>query len=69
MLKIGEKFTLTNDAVENYGEEYRDKVFTVSHVATSQEGHRGYDDSMEGMALYDAEELNFSVYEYEVEEA
>lgn len=68
MLKIGDKFMLTEDAIDNYGEQYRDKIFTVSHVATNTEQHRGYDNSMEGMALYDAEELNFSVYEYEIEE-
>lgn len=66
MLKIGEQFILTEDAIENYGEEYEGKKFTVSHVARNTKEHPGYDNSMEGMALYDAKELNFSVYEYEV---
>jgi hypothetical protein len=66
MLKVGQKFTLTNNAIANYGEKYRGKAFTVSHVATNADQHRGYDESMQGMALYDAEELNFSVYEYEI---
>lgn len=67
-MKIGDTFKLTNDALDNYGEEYRDRVFTVSHVAKSKSDHPGYDESANGMALYDAEGFNNSVYEYEVEE-
>jgi hypothetical protein len=68
MLEVGNKFKLTDDAVEHYGQEYKDKEFTVCHVATSIEEHQGYDEGLQGMALYDAVELNFSVYEYEIEE-
>ena len=68
MMKVGQEFTLTDDAIENYGERYRGKKFTVSHVATNEKQHRGYDSGMNGMPLYDAKELNFSVYEYEVVE-
>lgn len=66
--KVGDKFTLTNDACENYGSQYIGRVFTVSHVATSIEEHRGFDEGA-GSALYDAHELNFSVYEWEMEAA
>ena len=78
-MKIGDKFELTEDALENYGAEYKDKVFTVSHVATaympakefyakgSPNGfHPGYDNGVKGQSLYDSEELNFSVYDWEV---
>lgn len=68
MLKIGEKFILNEDAIEHYGKEYQGKEFTVSYVATSEDEHKGYDEGMKGMALYDAKELFFSVYEYEIEE-
>ena len=66
-MKIGDKFTLTSDAVENYGSEYANKVFTVSHIAYDKSQHPGYDEGLNGQALYDAEELQFSVYDYEVE--
>lgn len=68
MLKIGDKFILSDIALENYGEEYRDIEFTVSYVATNIEEHQGYDESMDGIALYEADELNYAVYEYEIEE-
>jgi hypothetical protein len=67
-LKIGSKFTLTDNALENYGEKYRDQVFTVSHVATSVKDHPGYD-AVAGGALYDATELPFSVYDCEINRA
>lgn len=74
MMKIGDAFKLTDSALEIYGEEYRDRVFTVNHVATSKDDHPGYDESVnspdtdEKMALYDAEDFDNSVYEYEVEQ-
>lgn len=71
MLNIGDKFVLTDTAiVDNYGEEFRNRVFTVSNVITNSSEHIGYDDSMKGMALYSAVENDFhnSVYEYEIEE-
>lgn len=79
-LKVGDSFTLTPDAVENYGEKFSGKTFTVSHVATKympaaefyakgkpQGYHPGYDPS--GGALYDAHGLAFSVYDWEVNPA
>lgn len=64
-MRKGDHFFLTDDAVDNYGEKYRDKIFTVSNVARNSKEHRGYDEGMNGMNLYDAEELSFSVYEFE----
>jgi hypothetical protein len=78
-LRKGSKFRLTEDAIENYGEEYRDKVFTVlqwfdrcclpdlMHLPANKHGHPGYEDDGSGRILYDAEELNFSVYDWEIE--
>lgn len=65
-MKVGDKFIFTDEAIANYGEEFKGKTFTVEHVATSKKEHIGYDKSAKGMALYDAEELQFSLYEYEV---
>lgn len=66
MLKVGDKITLTDEAIENYGEEYQNKEFTIEHIAFSKNDHIGYDNGLEGMALYDLRELDFSVYEYEI---
>lgn len=78
-LRIGSTFRLTPDALENYGAKYANQTFTVSHVSTAYmpaaefyaKGkptgyHPGFDESA-GCALYDAEELTFSVYEWEIE--
>jgi len=32
-MRVGQKFTLKKDALDNYGEQYRDQVFTVHYVA------------------------------------
>jgi len=57
---------MTNDAIENYGEKWRDVELVATHKATkympSKEFyakgmpsgyHPGYDESMKGMGLYD----------------
>lgn len=66
-MKIGDQFRLTEDALENYGNKY-DGVYTVSYVSRNRRDHPGYDEGMKGRALYDAEELSFSLYDWEVEE-
>jgi hypothetical protein len=76
---IGSKFKLTADAVDNYGAKYADRTFTVTKWATHHgkpseccgdnpsdpHGHPGFDGSA-GSAIYDAAELPFSVYEWEM---
>ena len=71
--RIGDTFKLSNDALDNYGEQYRDKVFTVKGVydhynkspwGSDPTGHPGFDESA-GSALYGSE-LNFDVYEWEM---
>lgn len=67
MLRIGQTFTLTNDAIENYGEQYRDVIFVVTHAANEYmpaeqffaqgrpDGfHPGYDESVSPQGLYDS---------------
>jgi hypothetical protein len=73
----GDEFRLSEDALENYGEEYRDGVFTVdavydhyvpsSSMGNDRTGSPGFDESA-GTALYGSE-LNFDVYEWEMEPA
>ena len=58
---------MTADAVDNYGEQYRNVPLTIDHVARNVKEHRGYDEGMEGQPLYDFEGINFSLYRYEVQ--
>jgi hypothetical protein len=80
MLRKGAVIKLSNEAIENYGEEYKGKEFVVEHVATkympateffrrnSPDGyHPGYDESANGKPLYDLVGLEFSLYYWEVE--
>ena len=77
--KIGQKVTMTEDALENYGEKYRDRILTITHSAHSYMPadefyeqnkpigyHPGYDDSVKGQGLYDFEGLEFSLYDWEL---
>jgi hypothetical protein len=66
---LGDKIKMTDDAIDNYGQQYKDKSFTISHIANSVEDHMGYDEGMGGENLYDLDELEFSLYDYEVESA
>jgi len=78
----GSRVKMTDDALENYGEEYRDRAFTITHISTKYmpaseffaKGqpagyHPGYDESVAPQALYDFEELQFSLYQWEVRQA
>ena len=66
--EIGDKIKMTNVAIENYGNKYAGRVFTVSHIARNRQEHPGFDECA-GSALYDFEELNFSLYEWEMRRA
>jgi hypothetical protein len=63
--KIGDKVRIISNN-ENYS-EFFDGVLTVSSIATNSDEHPGYDDGMDGIALYDFEAFPFSLYEYEIE--
>jgi hypothetical protein len=76
--KTGDSITMTNNALDNYGQKYAGKLFRITHVATRympakefyDNGrptgfHPGFDESA-GYALYDLDGLNFSLYEWEV---
>lgn len=71
--KVGNKFRLTSEALENYGEEYSGKTFTVRAVYThyvpaakmesDPTGHPGFDG---GSGPLYGSELNFDVYGWEM---
>jgi hypothetical protein len=69
MYKIGDEVRVTSDNDNDCYGSFRDNVLVVAHIATSQKDHPVYDDSMEGMALYDFEGVDCSLYEYEIEPA
>ena len=78
----GSKVKMAEDALENYGEQYRDKTFIIvsaahSYMPTKEfydkgrpEGyHPSYDDGVKGQGLYDLEDLEFSLYDWELKRA
>ncbi len=40
--RVGSRVKLTDDAIANYGEQYRDRVFRITHVATKQGWGKGH---------------------------
>ena len=66
---VGDYVTMTDDALDNYGQQYRGQSFRISHVAKSVDDHMGYDEGMGGENLYDLDGFNSSLYDYEVESA
>ena len=66
MYNIGDEVKVSSENDNECYDTFRDDVLIISHVATSTEEHPGYDDSMEGMALYDFEGVECSLYEYEI---
>ena len=77
--KTGQKVKMSEDALENYGEKYRDLPLTITHSAHSYmpadeffaknrpvDYHPGYDDGVKGQGLYDFDSLEFSLYDWEL---
>jgi len=74
MYHVGNKFKLSKDAIDNYGEQYAGQVFTirarydhyvpVDRMQDDPTGHPGFDRSG-GRFLYGSE-LNFDLYEWEM---
>ena len=77
MIHVGVKFRMSKDALENYGEEYTGKVFTVrarydhyvpaAKMENDPTGHPGFD-SNGGRFLYSSE-LPFDLYDWEMRSA
>ena len=66
MLQIGDTTTMSQDAINNYGKQYNGMILTVCHVATCKEDHTGYDGVFNSDPLYDFNEINFSLYTWEI---
>ncbi len=71
-MRKNQKVVMTNEAIENYGEQWRDVVLVITHVAHSKADHPGYDEGVSPQGLYDLkredndEELNMSLYDWEL---
>jgi hypothetical protein len=64
--KKGDKFTMSEAALENYGFDHDEKEYTVE--TRFREDHPGYDPSG-GRYIYDIKELQFSLYHWEMNPA
>lgn len=80
MIIIGSKVRMTEDAIENYGEEYRNRILIVESISwkympakeffakNKPDGyHPGYDEGAGGK-LYDFENFNSSLYSWEIKQ-
>ena len=71
-MKKNDRVKMSEDALENYGEEFKDVIFIISLVSHSVEDHPGYDTDMSPMGLYDlkiedtGEDFSNSLYFYEL---
>jgi hypothetical protein len=71
---VDDYVVMSDDAISNYGDQWRDVVLVITHVATSHDDHPGFDPSS-GSALYDFIVDNtgkhgaMSLYDWELEPA
>jgi len=63
--KIGDRVRVSPDNDNENYDSFRNKVLTVSHVATNSSQHPGFDSGV-NQALYDFKGINCSLYEYEL---
>jgi len=69
--RVGDRVEMTDDALENYGKQYRDVVFKVIVVSKNQNDHPRYDMGVYPMGLYDLETpegeyFGLSLYDWEL---
>lgn len=70
--RIGQIVTLSEIALENYGENFRGVELVITGITKSVKDHPAYDTSMYPEWLYDlkykqsGEDLPFAVYDYEL---
>ena len=72
MLKIGDRVMVSSDNDNENYEDFRGKVLIITGIYTNSNETVFYDESMEGMALYefiteDGEGVPFALYECEIE--
>lgn len=70
----GEWVKVASDNDNDGYNDFRNKRLKITHVAKNTNDHPGYDNSMEGMPLYDmideeGNEIGCSLYAYELEKA
>lgn len=70
--KVGQIVMIAEDNDNDNYNAYRGKLLEITHIATSEADHPGYDNSMKGMPLCDLKEVEtgkdipFSLYAYEI---
>ncbi len=69
--KVGSKVKVSTDNDNENYDSFRDKVLIVTHVSKDESDHKGYDSSVSPNYLYDlktidGEEVNCSLYDYEL---
>ncbi len=70
--KVGQTVRISSENDNDNYDEYRNKDLVITHKATNEKQHRGFDSSI-GQALYDlkvkktGKEVPFSLYDYELE--
>lgn len=72
--KVGSKVKVSPENDNESYDKFRNKVLIVTHVATNEKQHPGFDSGMKGEALYDfedeaGEEIPCSLYDYEIVKA
>ncbi len=70
--KKGDFVKVAKENDNNCYDDFRDKKLKIISIATSVKQHQGYDESMDGMPLYDLEDesgnyIDCSLYAYELE--
>ena len=69
---LGAKVKMTDNAIENYGIQYQNRIFVVSYISKNSEDHPGYDNYAAPDWLYDLkfndtnEDFGCSLYDYEL---
>lgn len=63
-VRIGSKIKIKADKDNETYNKFRNKVWTVTHIARNQKEHPGYDSGV-NEALVDCKGLPVSLYEYE----
>lgn len=71
--RLGQYVKVSDDNDNEGYDNFRNKKLKIVSVARNTTEHRGYDDTMEGMPLYDLEDVetgenvDLSLYFYELE--
>jgi len=69
--KLGDRVKVSSDNDNDYYDSFRNKILIVTGISRNTEDHQGYDEGLNGEALYDLKDLkgnniNCSLYDYEL---